>query len=72
VHAEIIRQLLEDGYDVHNYTVDVEDFRHYYGGGGASNFTEKALRTLSGSEISRLGRRVHRRREWRVTYSEDI
>lgn len=55
VHAEVVRQLKGKGYEVRDYTVDVEgfrrylreanysQFRRYYGGGRAPNFTEKAL-----------------------------
>jgi hypothetical protein len=58
VHGEVVRQLREEGYDVRDYSVDVEDFRNYlrranysqfpayYAGGknpSSSNFTEKAL-----------------------------
>jgi hypothetical protein len=58
VHAAIISQLTEEDYRLHDYTIDLEDFRDYlrranysrfpsyYGGGrspSSGNFTEKAL-----------------------------
>jgi SAM-dependent methyltransferase len=70
VHAEVERQLREDGYDVCDYTVDVEDFQNYlrranysrfpayYAGGknpSSTNFTEKALEHYLAAKFLGLG-----------------
>lgn len=70
VHAQVIRQLSEAGYDVRDYRIDVEDFRHYlaeanyaqfstYYGGGKSrrfpNFIEKALEHYLAAKFLGMG-----------------
>ncbi|MGH9328794.1 MAG: methyltransferase domain-containing protein [Terriglobia bacterium] len=70
VHTEVVRQLNSEGYDVHDYTLDIDDFRRYlrqanysqfpgyYRGGknrAVTNFTEKALEHYLAAKFLGLG-----------------
>jgi SAM-dependent methyltransferase len=67
VHAKVVRQLKEQGFDVRDYAVDVNDFQsylrradysrfhRYYSGGKGRNFTEKALEHYLAAKFLDLG-----------------